>query len=345
MNKSHLVAGYIKGFFHQYLTLLKGLSDKTILAYRDALKLLLCFAADYLKKDVDDLAVEDLHDNVILSFLDYVEKGRGCSVRTRNARLATISTFFNFIGREEPSLLPQCHRIRTIPRKREEHRTIDYLNEKEIQAVSDCINLDSRTGLRDKALFLFLFSTGARAQEAVNLTIENLRLDTQGQVKLLGKGRKERACPLWPETVRAITDYLAHRKAKTSGEKRLFLNANGSPLTRFGVRHIIRKYADQAAKKCVSIGKKTVGPHCLRHSTAMHMLRAGNDINMVSYWLGHADTNTTHQYVEIDMEMKRKMLERCSPPTTRSAHRKWQQPKVLKWLDDLSKRAELCAAN
>jgi len=333
----------MEGFFHQYLGILRGRSDKTILAYRDAVKLLLCFTADRLKRPVDELTIEDLNEKVILAFLNYVETERKCSIRTRNARFAAISTFFNFIGREEPSLLPQCHRIRTIPRKRDQHKSIDYLDEKELQAVFNSISPTSRTGVRDKALLLFLFNTGARAQEAVDLPTENLRLDTQGHVKLFGKGRKERACPLWPETVEAVAVYLAHRIVADPSERRLFLNANGRAITRFGVRHIVQKYARRASQKCLSLQRKKVGPHTMRHSTAMHMLRAGEDINMISQWLGHADPNTTHMYADIDLEMKRAILDRCSAPTSKPTRREWQKPKTIRWLDALSRRAELCA--
>ena len=343
MNKSHLVAHYMERFFHQYLGVIRGRSDKTILAYRDAIKLLFCFASDRLKRDVDELTIEDLDEKVILAFLDYIEKGRKCSVRTRNARFAAISTFFKFVGREEPALLPQCHRIRTIPRKRGQDRTIDYLDEKEVQAVLNSINPTSRTGTRDKALVLFLFNTGARVQEAVDVPIDHLRLDTQGHVKLFGKGRKERVCLLWPETVDAVGAYLADRSPQEPSERRLFLNANGDSITRFGVRHIVQKYARLASQECLSIRKKKVGPHTMRHSTAVHMLEAGNDINMVSQWLGHAGIGSTHPYAEISLDMKRKMLERCSPPINKKARREWQQPKTIQWLDALSHRAELCA--
>ena len=322
------------------------LSTNTILTYRDAIKLLFCFAADHLKKTVDKLDVEDIDDKIILSFLDYIENKRGCSARTRNARLAAICTFFNFIGREEPSLLMQCQKIRSIPQKRTVHKTIDYLDEHELKAVMNSVNPNSYTGIRDKALLLLLFNTGARVQEIVDLKINDLRLDSSGQVKLMGKGKKQRACPLWPDTIDAINDYIELRKPKEPGNEDLLLNANGNTITRFGIRHITKKYANIAAIQCASISNKKIGPHTFRHSTAMHLIKAGNDINMVSYWLGHADINTTHIYVEIDMDMKRRMLENCYlPETKKSKPRKWQKPSILKWLDDLSKKTELCAVN
>ena len=336
MNKPHLVANYMEGFFRQYLGALRGVSDKTILAYRDALKLLLCFAADLLGREVVELAIEDLDDKVIVAFLDHIEKERNCCVRTRNARLAAVSTFFKYAGRQEPALLPQCHAIRTIPYKRDEHKAMDYLDNKEIQAVFESIAPSSRTGVRDKALMLFLFNTGARVQECVDVTIDRLRLDSQGQVTLLGKGRKERSCPLWPETVQAILAYLPHRSPRNTQESRLFLNATGNPITRFGVRHVVRKYAEKAGAKCLSIRQKTVGPHTWRHSTAVHLLQAGNDINLVAMWLGHADVNTTHAYAEINMEMKRKMLKDYPAPKGKKAPREWQKPATIRWLEKLT---------
>jgi site-specific recombinase XerD len=336
MNKLHLVARYMEGFFRQYLGALRGVSEKTILSYRDAIKLLLCFAADRLGHAVDELAIEHLDGKLIVAFLDHLEKERHCCIRTRNARLAAIGTFFNYAGRQEPSLLPQCHAIRTIPYKRDQHKTLDYLDDREIGAIFESIDPASRTGIRDKALVLFLFNTGARVQECVDVTLDHLRLDAQGQVTLLGKGRKERCCPLWPETVKAITIYLSRRRTHDAHKPHLFLNANGKPITRFGVRYVVRSYAEKAAGRYTSLRSKTVGPHTWRHSTAVHMLQANNDINMVAMWLGHADSNTTHAYAEINMEMKRRMLESCAAPKAKKARRPWQKPKTLQWLEDLS---------
>lgn len=283
MNREHAVAAYMQPFFHHYLADLRGLSDRTIIAYRDAIKILLCFAAQTLEKPVDALTVEDLDDKLLFAFLDYLEKGRNCSVRTRNARLAAVRTLFNFIGREEPVLLAQSQRVRSIPQKRVESRTVDYLDEREMKAVFNSVAQDSRTGVRDKALLLALYNTGARVHEIICVQMRDLRMDTLGQVRLLEKGRKVRICPLWPETVCALRAYIAVREPRDAQEQNVFLNANGYPITRFGVRHIVRKYASAAAGKCESIKVKKVGPHTFRHSTAMHMIRAGNDINMVSY--------------------------------------------------------------
>ena len=337
MNDTHSITLVIQGFFLQYLPVIRGLSTETALAYRDAIKLLLCFAADRLKRDVDRLTLEDLDPDLVVAFLNHIEEGRGCCVRTRNARFAAICTFFDYVGRQLPALLPQCHAVRNIPKKHDEHRSIDYFDAGEVQAMIAGIDLASRTGLRDKALLLFLFNTGARAQECVNVCADDLRLDKHGQVKIMGKRRKERVCPLWPETVDAIRAYTATEPGQDEGGRsQVFRNASGKPMTRFGVRYIVKKLAYQAAEKCPSLRKKKVGPHTWRHSTAMHLLQADNDINMVSYWLGHATTNTTHMYVEIDIEMKRKMLTNAQAPKGSSRRPRWQKPKTIEWLNDLS---------
>jgi integrase/recombinase XerD len=339
-----MLANFIKRFFSHYLPVQKGLAANTIMAYRDAIKLLLGYASDTRKKNPEDLQVEDLDESLVLDFLDYLEKKRGCNPRTRNARLAAIRALFSFMAREEPSLLLHSQTIRTIPLKRTEHKTVDYLEEKEMQALLNAVNLTSRTGVRDKALLLLLYNTGARVSEIVGLKMADLRLNGAAQVKLSGKGQKHRSCPLWPETLEALHDYLQRRTPKDPTTQQLFLNANGSPITRFGVRYIINQYATAAKSQCPSIADKAVNPHTIRHTTAMHLLRAGNDVNMISYWLGHAQINTTHIYVEIDMEMKRHMLQKAGAPAVKKPP-PWQKPDVLRWLEALPKLPQLCAVN
>lgn len=342
MNSSHPVADYIRPFFYQYLAGIKGVSSNTIISYRDTLKLFLRFGAHWLKKPVDRLNIEDLDVKMVLAFLNHVENGIGNAINTRNARLAGIRTFFGFVGEEEPALLDSCRKIRSIPVKRAKHKTVEYLDAHEMQAVFDAVDTESRTGVRDKALLFTLYNTGARVQEIVDLCIGDLRLNPPGQVRLLGKGRKQRACPLWPETMDALKDYLQNRHPKNRNIERVFLNAHGTSITRFGIAYIITKYAQKASVRCPTLNKKIVGPHTFRHSTAMHLIQAGNDINMVKLWLGHADINTTHIYVEIDMEMKQKILNTSQPPRCHKNNTKgpkWREPDILKWLDELTKRS------
>jgi len=340
---SPYLANPLKRFFSHYLPVQKGLAGNTILAYRDAFRLLLCYAADQRHKSVEELRVEDLDEPLVLSFLEHLETVRGCSARTRNARLAAVRTFFAFLAREDPSLLPQCQTIRSIPLKRTEHHTLGYLEEAETQALLDAVEARTPSGLRDQALLLLLYNTGARVSEIVNLKITDLRLDDAPQVHLLGKGRKHRSCPLWPETAQALRAYLQQRVPREPGQEQVFLNTRGLPLTRFGVRYLVRKYAARAQSTCPSLTSKRVGPHTLRHTTAMHLLRSGNDVTMVSYWLGHADLNTTHVYLEIDMEMKRQMLQKATGPAVQTA-RPWRKPGILEWLTNWAKDPQLCGA-
>ncbi|MES9905221.1 MAG: tyrosine-type recombinase/integrase [Sedimenticola sp.] len=338
------LADFMKPFFSHYLPTQRGLSINTIASYRDAIKLLLRYVADHLNRSVDRLDAEEINETVILGFLDHVQQQRGCSAQTRNTRLAAIRSLFAFIAREQPDLLAQCRQIRAIPIKRTGQVSVAYLEEAELQALLDAVDLSARTGVRDRALLLLLYNTGARVSEIVGLNPNQLRLKGCAQVSLVGKGNKHRACPLWPETVTALKDYLQQRCPKEPESKALFLNANGVPITRFGVRYIVRKYAAIATEKCPSIKSKSVTTHTVRHTTAMHLLRSGNDITMVSYWLGHASINTTHVYLEIDMEMKRKMIEKAGAPSARG-NLPWHNPGILDWLDKVGKQPELCAVN
>jgi integrase/recombinase XerD len=338
------LAKLIKRFFSHYLPVQKGLAENTILAYRDAVKLLLCYGADTLHKSAEELTVEEVDEPLVLDFLDHLERERGCTARTRNARLAATRALFGFIAREEPSLLLHCQTVRTIPLKRTSHKVVDYLEETEMQALLDAVELRSRRGARDNALLLLLYNTGARVSEIVHLNVADLRFYGTAHVTLLGKGNKCRNCPLWPETVGALKGYLGERMPKDPAVPQLFLNANGAPLTRFGIRHIIGRYIEAARTKCASIAAKAITPHTVRHTTAMHLLRSGNDVTMVSYWLGHASINTTHIYVEIDMEMKRRMLEKAVPPAVKKPL-PWQKPDVLQWLSALAGGSRLCAAS
>ncbi|MBW6487020.1 MAG: site-specific integrase [Syntrophobacterales bacterium] len=339
MNTNNLIAPFVQAFFLNFLLAQRGLSPNTIGAYRDCIKLFLNFAAVLLAKPVDKLTIEDFQDKLVVAFLDDLETSRNNATRTRNARLAALHALFRYIAGQQPEAMGRCQQICTVSFKRTSHKTIEYLEDNEIRAVLNSVVPSSRNALRDYGLLLLLYNTGARAQEIVDLRIDKVRFEKPYQVRLLGKGRKERACPLWPETVQALQNYIERRESSATECPSLFLNTNGKPITRFGLRYIIRQYADKAGETCASIKTKKISPHTVRHTTAMHLLQAGNDISVIKDWMGHADLNTTHGYVEIDMKMKRKVLEGCQPPkakTPKKGQPKWLKPGILKWLDDLS---------
>ena len=343
MNTTHPIARFVQGFFHDYLSAQRGLSPNTILSYRDCLKLFLRFASQRVEKPADKLTLENFDQKLVVAFLDDLEKTRDNSTQTRNNRLAALRAFFRYVLGQEPTVMAPCQRICEIPAKRTDHKTIEYLEDEEMKTVLESVDQRSRNGLRDFALLLFFYNSGARVQEVVDLEIADLRLQTPFQVKLTGKGRKQRVCPLWPETVEAIQNYLDQRDSDASEVPSVFLNANGNPITRFGIRYIVRRHAAKAAQVCPSVKSKKVSPHSIRHTSAIHLLQSGNSIDVIKAWLGHADINTTHGYVEIDMKMKREALEACQPPKvkTRSKRRpKWLQPSILQWLDELSKASK-----
>jgi site-specific recombinase XerD len=342
MKPNQYLSYYIRLFLIQYLSSEKGLSENTILAYRDALKLLLQYCAHYLKIKIDRLPCDQIDDEIVRNFLDYLEQQRGCTASTRNARLAALKTFFYYLALEIPQCLDNSRRISAIAPKKTPHKMVDYLDPDEVKAIMDSIDAASRNGIRDKALLMLMHNTGARVQEIVDLKLDDLRLDAACQIKLTGKGKKQRVCPLWEDTIEAVKAYISVRKPKQQEDNHLFLNDRGESITRFGIRYIIKKYTDKAIKKQPSLKQKQVSPHTLRHTTAMHLLQAGNELNVVGLWLGHANLNTTHMYVEINMQMKKEILSKTQPPKLKPEVKKWQRPKILEWLDELSQEVELC---
>jgi site-specific recombinase XerD len=344
MKKITYLSYYIRIFLTQFLAYERGLSENTILAYRDCLKLFLYFCEDNLKIDIDKISCEDIDNHVVIDFLDWLENNRKCSPRTRNARLAALKSFFYYLGRNIPEYLDNVRKIMSISQKKIPHKTVDYLEEDEFAQILNCINSLSPNGLRDKALLLLMYNTGARVTEIINITIDDLRLDKSAQVNILGKGKKYRVSPLWEETVKALKAYMAIRKSKNKKIKRLFLNANGFEITRFGVRYIIQKYSNKAMKITPTLKNKTTTPHIIRHTTAMHLLQAGNELNMIRLWLGHSSLDTTHMYVELDMKMKKEILNKCQPPILKEKKKLWKQPKILEWLESFSqnKTVRLC---
>jgi site-specific recombinase XerD len=342
MNRAYL-SHYIRLFLTQFLPHEKGLSENTILAYRDSMKLLLLYCTDHLKLRVDDLHCDAMDEPCITRFLNWLEAERKCSASTRNSRLAALKTFFKYLARHVPECVDESRKILAIPKKKTPHKPAEYLEQSELQSILNSIDTASVNGLRDKALLLFMYNTGARVQEVVDVTIGDLRLDAAAQVKLTGKGKRQRVCPLWQETVDAIKEYLSQKtKAQTGTDDTLFQNARKSSLTRFGVGYILNKYTTKALGTQPILKCKRVSPHTIRHTTAMHLLQAGNELNMVRLWLGHASLNTTHMYIDIDMVKKREILEKSRPPALVENEEKWDQPEILKWLDSFVDEPPLC---
>lgn len=301
---------HVQAFFTEYLVGHRGLSPNTVKAYRDTLKLFFAFVCVHSKRAAPQLVLEDLTAKVVLAFLADIEARRGNSIVTRNLRLAAIKTLAVYLIGQDPLWAGEYQRVAAIPVKRAPRRVMGYLEVAEVQAILRAIDRDAPSGERDYVLLSLLHNTGARVQEICDLRIDSLRLGTPAVVTIVGKGRKTRQVPLWKETAQLLRNYLA-RETTTSPERALFLNARGTPLGRFGVRHILQTHVCEASKTCRSLEDRRIGPHTMRHATAMHLLQAGVDLSIIRSWLGHVSLATTHGYVEIDLAMKRKALAAC----------------------------------
>jgi site-specific recombinase XerD len=265
--------------------------------------------------------------------LESIEKERKNCARTRNHRLAVLKTYFSYLLVEDITRAEQYGKIQHITSKREPHRPVEYLTEKEVRSILESIDRTGKQGIRDYALFLTLYNSGARVQELCDLKIKHLRLEKPCMAVLTGKGNKTRHVPLWNTTVEALR---AHVDIESQSEEDyVFMGKRGERLSRFGIRYLVRAQADRAEKICPSLKVKTVGPHTFRHTTAMHLLQAGVDTNVIKAWLGHEDLETTNKYMDIDMKMKESALEKVGPHGTRSEVRKIldQEKDVVKWLE------------
>jgi len=338
MPKTINIASPVHGFFEQHMVSQRGLSSHTVLAYRDSMKLFLHFAAQHCGKSCTDLMVGDLTANLVRDFLHHLECDRNNSVRTRNCRLAAIHAFFRYLAVRDPRFLAPCQAILAVPFKRQAQSVFEYLEEEEVLHVFRNIDLQTPQGRRDDALLRLLYSTGMRAQELVDLDVHHVRFSRPHYVRIHGKGHKERTCPLWLETVNALKAYIEERSVQFTATEPLVVNAKGQRLSRFGLRYIIGHRVSKAARTCASLLTRKITPHTFRHTTAMHLLQSGVDLNMIRSWLGHASIETTHGYVEINLEMKRKTLqsaEKLLPKTGRQRASWKRNPNILEWLSNL----------
>ncbi len=328
----------LRSFFEHHLVLQRGLSENTVLAYRDAWKLLLQFACEHHRKRCTDLTLEDLAADTVRRFLDYLEAKRNNSVQTRNNRLAAIHAFFNYFATTDPRHLAHSESILAVPFKRQAARVPEYLEREEVHAIFGAIKTQSPLGQRDDALLRLLYNTGMRAHELVSLNVDHVRFSRPCYVRIFGKGKKERTCPLWAETIHAIKAYLEQRSVRPGDITPLFVNGEGNRLTRFGVRYIVAHRVAEAAEKCPSLLTRKVTPHTWRHTTAMHLLQSNVDLAMIRSWLGHASIETTNSYVEIDLDMKKKTLQSCEKLLPKKGRQgiSWQRDQdLLSWLSKL----------
>lgn len=331
MRDNTLLGPWVRRFLLEHVVGERNLSHHTQQSYRDALCQLIPFASRQIHKPVDRLTVVDVSAQLVRDFLSDIESSRHCSIATRNQRLTAIHALARFIGEHSPEHIDWCTQVRYVPFKKGTHAMVPYLDKPEIDALLACPDRRTAQGRRDHGLLLFLYNSGARADEAAQLTIGNLDLDA-ASVSIIGKGRKQRHCPLWLVTVGELSALVGQRPS----QERVFLNRCGAPITRFGVHALVERTALAARTAMPSLTKKRVSPHSIRHSTATHLLRAGVDINTVRAWLGHVSLDTTNIYAEIDLEGKAKALAKCDITNEIEPTKRWvKNPDLMQFLRSL----------
>jgi site-specific recombinase XerD len=324
-----LLSLWVRRFLLEHLVGERNLARNTQKSYRDTLRQLLPFVARQAHRRIDQLRVEDLSADRVRAFLYDLEERSGCGAATRNQRLAAMHSLAHFIGLRSPEHLHWCGQIRAIPFKKAALPLVTYLEKEEMDAVLAAPDRSTPQGRRDYAVLLFLYNTGARADEVAHVRIADLDLGSTpdrdtSSVLIHGKGNKSRRCPLWARTVHELVPLVSKRDAMAH----VFLNRRGQPLTRFGLHALVERYAAAASEVRPALAKKRVSPHVIRHTAATHLLRSGVDINTIRAWLGHVLLTTTNVYAEVDLEMKAKALASCEVKEA-EPRKPWREDKGL----------------
>jgi site-specific recombinase XerD len=331
MNKQ--LGPIVQGFFAYHLVSVKGLSLASIRSYRDAIRLFFVFVASTGKTKVSKLALEDLSFECVLAFLDDLEKTRKNRAQTRNQRLAALHVFYDYVAAQVPEMLAVCQRVAAVPRKRARRQEVTFLERDEVTTLIQRLPARGARSLRDRALILLLYNTGARVDEVSQLRVEQLELKAL-RVRLLGKGGKWRTCPLWKETAQVLLQLIEHAPKNSQS---VFLSTTGRPLTRFGIYKIVRRHGQFLDRPQESNRRGKITPHVFRHTTAVHLLESGVELNVIRGWLGHADISSTQHYAEINTRAKEAALRAVDPFATKDVRQsRWRSDeKLLTWLASL----------
>ena len=322
----------LKDFFCQRLINQRNASDCTIAAYRDTFRLLLRYLEEHHAMNPCEVTLDDLGAPRILSFLDHLEKARKNSIRTRNSRLAALRSFFKYAASRDPASLPTIQSVLAIPMKRYDRRLLGFLSREEIQAVLDAPEPLTWNGQRDRMMFTLLYNTGARVSEIIALRVTDVTLDRGPSARIRGKGRKERSIPLWKSTVIALRHWM--KRIDLASTSPLLPNSFGNPMSRSGVESRLKQAVAVASKKQTTLVGRSISPHTIRHTTAMHLLQSGVELSVIAMWLGHESIVTTHMYMETDLAMKDRALQRLQPASAKR-HRYRPTDKLLQFLESL----------
>lgn len=310
---SHPISALLQSFFCDRLLMQRSASPQTVGSYRDTFRLFVSYAATRTGRQPSALLLEDFDAPMVVEFLAHIEKVRGNSARTRNARLAAIRSFMSYASHQAPAALPVIQRVLAIPSKRYDRPILGFLSRAEIESIIDAPDRTTWSGRRDIVMFATFYNTGARVSEVIGLRVGGVRFGANPCLSIHGKGRKERVIPLWKTTARRIQSWVSDRNAHQ--DQPLFPNKSGHALSRSGVERRLRVAVEKASAHCPSLEGRRISPHTLRHTTAMHLLQSGVDITVIALWLGHESPTTTHGYMEADLSMKRRAIDRLSEPS------------------------------
>jgi len=327
-----LLAGLLQAFFTERLQRQRRASGNTIAAYRDVMRLLLGFAQRHVGKSPSSLHITDINAELVTEFLNHLEKQRTNSVRTRNARLAAIRSFFKFVALQEPAVSATCQRILAIPTKKADRKLVTSLTKPEVLALLAAPDCATWLGRRDYAILYLLIQTGLRVSELRGLRCQDIRLGTGAHVRCYGKGRKERCTPLTGESVKVLRAWLKEHDGNVT--EPAFPSRRQTVLSRDAVQRLVAKHTKQAAISCRSLRAKRVTPHVLRHTTAVTLLQAGVDRAVIALWLGHESVETTQIYLDADLSAKERALARTAPVPA-AACRFRPDDRLLAFLDGL----------
>lgn len=305
----------LQRFFTERLLQQRQASPHTIAGYRDTFRLLLRFAADHLGRAPSALTMDDLTPALVGEFLDHLERTRGNTSRTRNARLAAIHAFAHYVALNEPAHALLCQRLLAIPSRRYERKVVEFLTSAEIEALLATANPTTWIGHRDRTLLLVAVQTGLRVSELIGLKCEDIVLGAGAYLRCVGKGRKHRCTPLRRDAVLALEGWL--RTSRRSPGDPVFPAIRGGPLSRDAVERLVAQHSRTAAIHCASLNGKKVTPHVLRHTTAMQLLSHGVDRSVIALWLGHESVETTQMYLHADLRLKEEALARTTPLNVR----------------------------
>jgi integrase/recombinase XerD len=326
------LAPALQAYFTDRLIGQRAASPNTIAAYKITFRLLLGFASQRTGRTPSALDIADLDAPLVAAFLDHLEADRHNGPATRNNRLAAVHSLFAYLALHHPEHAGSIQRVLAIPTKRTERNLLTYLTDAEVDALLEACDQSTWTGRRDHAMFALTIQTGLRISELTGLTCQGVTLTAGANVHTIGKGRKERRTPLVPTTRAILKAWLAERAGAPSDP--LFPTTTGRHLSRDAIERRLAQTVALTGERCPSIRAKRVSMHTLRHTAAMRLLLAGNDITVIALWLGHEQIATTNIYLHADMTQKQKAIDRARPAAARQGRYRPPDP-LIAFLDSL----------